>query len=122
MGWTFSISRLYTSTLASKFTRKSLEFIQQYASLDDKIIDVGCGASLLVDRLMQEGYKDITLLDTAKTSLEIVKKRVPDAPINYICSDVLDYQADTKYDIWHDRAVFHFLLTRKEQKVILTCL
>jgi ubiquinone/menaquinone biosynthesis C-methylase UbiE len=51
----------------------SLELIKQYANKEDAIIDVGCGASLLVDALLGEGYKDITLLDTSNTCLNIVK-------------------------------------------------
>ncbi|HEY9190009.1 MAG TPA: methyltransferase domain-containing protein [Sulfurovum sp.] len=92
--------------------------IEHYANKDDCIIDVGCGASLLVDMLIDDGYKNITLLDTSGTCLDIVKKRLcdkSDIP-NYICSDIMHFTAPKKFDLWHDRAVFHFLLLEKEKK------
>lgn len=97
---------------------KSLSLIEQYSKREDSIIDVGCGASFLVDSLISEGYKDITLLDTSKTSLDIVKTRLnANSKIpKYICSDILGLKEVAKYNIWHDRALFHFLLLEKEQK------
>lgn len=96
--------------------QKSLEFIKKYANRDAKIIDVGCGASYLIDTLLNEGYKNITLLDTAQSSLRIVKERIKSDKVKYICSDILQFQSDTKFDIWHDRAVFHFLLSKQERE------
>lgn len=94
----------------------SLNMIRHYAKKEDAIIDVGCGASLLVDALLEDGYKDITLLDTSSTCLDIVKERLTShtLPI-YICSDILTFKPTRSYDVWHDRAVFHFLLTKKEK-------
>lgn len=107
----------YTQVLWHENTPdKSLELITHYSKKDDAIIDIGCGASLLVDNLLKNGYKDITLLDTAKTSLEIVKKRVKDENINYVCGDILNFTTQKKFAIWHDRAVFHFLLAKKERE------
>lgn len=94
---------------------KSMELINRYAQKYDAIIDAGCGASFLVDNLLHDGYKNITLLDTSKTSLEIVKQRVADGNITYICDDILNFTASEKFDIWHDRAVFHFLTSKKER-------
>ncbi len=87
------------------------------ANTDDAIIDVGCGASLLADRLIDNGYKDITLLDTSKCSLDIVKERLADkADVpTYICSDIMHFEPSRQFTIWHDRAVFHFLLRKKER-------
>ena len=96
---------------------KSLKLIMQYSKKDDSIIDVGCGASFLVDNLLKNEYKDITLLDTAKTSLEIVKKRVKNENISYVCEDVLNFTTQKKFTLWHDRAVFHFLLSKKEREL-----
>ncbi len=93
----------------------SLNLIQQYSTLEANIIDVGCGASLLVDNLLKNGYKNITLLDTSNTSLDIVKNRIPNNNISIICDDILEFKTTKKFDIWHDRAVFHFLLTKKER-------
>ncbi len=94
----------------------SLGLISKYSDNSANIIDAGCGASFLVDNLLENGYKNITLLDTAKTSLDIVKNRVQNEQINYVCKDILNFQADKKFNIWHDRAVFHFLLTLKERQ------
>jgi ubiquinone/menaquinone biosynthesis C-methylase UbiE len=95
--------------------QKSLEFIKKYAKRDTNIIDVGCGASYLVDKLLDDGYKDITILDTSKTSLDIVQSRVNSNNIKFECNDILNFKTDKKFDIWHDRAVFHFLLSQKER-------
>ena len=94
---------------------KSMELINKYAKKDDFIIDAGCGASYLVDTLLEDGYKNITILDTSKKSLEIVKNRLTDDNVTYVCDDILNFTAKHKFDIWHDRAVFHFLTTRKER-------
>ncbi|UCM99982.1 methyltransferase domain-containing protein [Sulfurimonas sp. SWIR-19] len=96
--------------------KKSLDLIQSFAKSDSAIIDAGCGASLVVDNLLKLGYKDITLLDTSKTSLEVVKNRVNTIHVNYICGDILTFKTQKKFDLWHDRAVFHFLLSKKERQ------
>jgi len=109
----------YTQVLWHQETPKtSLMLIEQYAKKDDFIIDVGCGASLLVDTLINSGYENITLLDTSKTCLDIVKNRLSSQSNipNYICSDIMNFTATQKFNVWHDRAVFHFLLLEKERK------
>ncbi len=95
----------------------SLELIRSYAKKDDSIIDVGCGASLLADNLIDMGYKNISLLDTSKISLDIVKNRLGSKleTAKYICSDIMHFEPTEKFNIWHDRAVFHFLLLKKER-------
>jgi len=96
--------------------KKSIELIKKYTQNDANIIDVGCGASFLVDNLLKERYKNITLLDTSKTSLDIVKERINMDKVQFICDDVLDAKLDKNFDVWHDRAVFHFLLSKKERE------
>jgi len=96
--------------------KKSLDLIHSFAKSNSAIIDAGCGASLIVDNLLELGYQDITLLDTSKTSLEVVKNRVNNLHVNYICGDILTFKPQKKFDIWHDRAVFHFLLSKKERQ------
>ncbi len=110
-------SKDYTQVLWHQTSpQHSLKLIQQHARKEDAIIDVGCGASLLVDTLLDERYEDITLLDTSDTCLNIVKQRLtsPTMP-TYICSDILNFKATKPYVLWHDRAAFHFLLTKKER-------
>ena len=96
--------------------KKSLDLIRSFASSDAAIIDAGCGASFIVDNLLELGYSDITLLDTSKNSLEIVKNRVQNEHVKYICSDILNLKSQKKFDFWHDRAVFHFLVSKKERQ------
>lgn len=107
----------YTQVLWHQISPKhSLEAVLNATTSSDAVIDVGCGASLLVDSLLEEGYGDITLLDTAKTSLEIVKERLGEQCMipEYIHTDILTFQPQKSYDIWHDRAVFHFLLSSND--------
>jgi SAM-dependent methyltransferase len=76
------------------------------------IIDVGGGESTLVDDLLARGYKSVTVLDVSETAIEVTKKRLGAAAqsVRWIVADVTKtpLQADA-YDVWHDRAVFHFL-------------
>jgi len=97
----------------------SLELIDAAGiAKDDAIIDVGCGASLLADRLIEKGYKNLTLLDVSSASLDIVKKRLgASAKIpHYRCEDVTLFDSPHLFSLWHDRAVFHFLLHKEERQ------
>jgi 2-polyprenyl-3-methyl-5-hydroxy-6-metoxy-1,4-benzoquinol methylase len=76
------------------------------------IIDVGGGESTLVDDLLARGYQKITVLDISQTAIDVTKKRLKEAAetIQWITGDVTDvHLAPSAYDVWHDRAVFHFL-------------
>lgn len=79
---------------------------------DAGLIDVGGGASTLVDDLLRSGYRDLTVLDISGTALAIAKDRLKEdaAKVKWIESDILasDFGGRT-YALWHDRAVFHFL-------------
>lgn len=75
------------------------------------LIDVGAGASVLVDHLLDEGYLDITVLDIAKEALDLSRRRLG-ARADQVCwqvADVTEYLPDRSYELWHDRAVLHFL-------------
>ena len=96
----------------------SLELINQHASSkENKIIDIGCGESFLVDSLIDQGYKNLTLLDLSSKALQNVQKRLKNLgpiPLNII-GDVLSVELESnKYDIWHDRACFHFLIKKED--------
>lgn len=90
----------------------SLDLIQ---SLDlpktAKIIDMGGGDSKLVDYLLQAGYINLTVLDISAAALEKAKFRLGEqaAKVKWIVSDVTEFQPQESYDLWHDRATFHFL-------------
>lgn len=97
----------------------SLFLLQKVCSSSkDSFIDVGCGASKLADILIDSGYRDITLLDISSGALEIIKKRLgatADLAV-YCVGDVCTFSSDKLFDVWHDRAVFHFLQTGEEQQ------
>jgi 2-polyprenyl-3-methyl-5-hydroxy-6-metoxy-1,4-benzoquinol methylase len=82
------------------------------------IIDIGGGESTLVDDLLARGYENITVLDVSQTALEVTKKRLGllAEQVNWIVADITEVQLEPfAYDVWHDRAVFHFL-TSNEQR------
>lgn len=84
---------------------------------DAKIIDVGGGDSKLVDYLLQAGYTDITVLDISAKALEKAKYRLGDKSkqIKWIVSDITEFKPTETYDVWHDRATFHFLTNAQER-------
>ncbi len=76
------------------------------------IIDVGGGASILVDNLTEEGYSDLTVLDISSAALDVAKQRLKKyaQSIQWIVGDITKVELEeNRYDVWHDRAVFHFL-------------
>jgi hypothetical protein len=80
------------------------------------LIDVGGGASLLVDRLVARGYTDLTVLDVSSTALEIARRRLDDAvPVRWLHENILTWEPERQYALWHDRAVFHFLTNADER-------
>jgi SAM-dependent methyltransferase len=90
----------------------SLELIAR-SSLppDARIVDVGGGASRLVDCLLAGGYTDVTVLDVAEAPLAQARRRLgPQAArVTWIVADVTEWKPPAPFDLWHDRAVFHFL-------------
>ena len=100
-----------------KFPKTSLDLIAQFdVDLSSKIIDVGGGDSHLVDFLIDEGYENISVLDISSKAIERAKDRLADKEQNIHCiiSNILDFMPETKYDVWHDRAAFHFLTSKKD--------
>lgn len=92
--------------------KTSLNFIHSFG-LDKKakIIDIGGGDSKLVDFLLEEGFENITILDISQKAIEKAKLRLGSKAnkVNWIVSDITQFTPTTQYDIWHDRAAFHFL-------------
>ena len=91
----------------------SLQFIQACrVSKDAKIIDVGGGDSYLIDHLLDLGYTNLSLLDISEAAIERAKNRLGEKRKNvtFIVSDSLHFQSDEKFDVWHDRASFHFFM------------
>ena len=83
-----------------------------------KIIDVGAGASKLADNLLALGFRNITALDVSLNALNNSKKRLGDRANNvkWIVSDLREFKTNERYDLWHDRAVLHFLTEEEDIK------
>jgi len=82
------------------------------------IIDVGGGESTLVDDLLAQGYENITVLDISQTAIDVTKKRLELAAqrVHFLVADITQAKLErSAYDVWHDRAVFHFL-TKPEHR------
>jgi SAM-dependent methyltransferase len=91
----------------------SLELIQKCSpSRNSAVIDVGGGESTLADDLLRLGYRDITVLDVSAVAVEVSRKRLGDLA-RFVSWQVADITSaalpEAKFDVWHDRAVFHFL-------------
>lgn len=96
----------------------SLELIERVcASLQSGIIDIGGGASVLVDHLLSAGYRDVTVLDLSAASLSVARARLGKQAdrVEWVVDDVTTWQPARTYDLWHDRAAFHFLVDEKDQ-------
>jgi cyclopropane fatty-acyl-phospholipid synthase-like methyltransferase len=94
----------------------SLELIETLrVPPDAAIIDVGGGASSLVDHLVERGFSDLTVLDISAHALDEVGRRLGDAPVVLLHEDLLEWRPPRRYDLWHDRAVFHFLVTEPDR-------
>ena len=95
----------------------SLNFIKELnIPSDAKIIDMGGGDSFLVDHLLDLGYSNITILDISEAALNRAKKRLGDKSslVKWIISDASKFSPTEKYDVWHDRAAFHFLTSEED--------
>jgi hypothetical protein len=89
---------------------------------DAAVIDIGGGASTLVDQLWQRGFRDLTVLDISASALDEVRSRPGASSVRRLHEDVLEWQPDRRYDLWHDRAVFHFLVDETDRRSYLRTL
>ena len=117
--------KAYTSKAAdelgwySPHLRTSIDWIEQLGlSADSTIIDVGGGASALVDDLLDAGYRSITVLDISQKALSTVQERLEEKSdlVNWLRADITTAELPCReYELWHDRAVFHFLIESKDR-------
>jgi ubiquinone/menaquinone biosynthesis C-methylase UbiE len=105
-----------------KHPRRSLDLIKAASNdLSARIIDVGGGASTLVDCLLNAGYQNLTVLDISQLAIQQAKSRVQHsadrraARVAWLVQDINELSPDRSFDIWHDRAVFHFLTDADER-------
>lgn len=103
--------------------KTSLDFIHSFGlSKTAKIIDIGGGDSKLVDYLLDEGFENITVLDISAKALEKSQLRLGDkaTKVNWVVSDITEFEPKTTFDVWHDRATFHFLTTAEQVEKYMT--
>jgi 2-polyprenyl-3-methyl-5-hydroxy-6-metoxy-1,4-benzoquinol methylase len=97
----------------------SFDLIQRVApDLSAAIIDVGGGESTLVDDLLAKGYRNVSVLDISPAAIEVARRRLGDLArhVTWMAADVTQAVLPSqRYDVWHDRAVFHFLTTQEER-------
>jgi len=94
------------------------------AAPQSSIIDIGGGASRLVDRLVTRGFSRVTVLDISKAALEVARRRLGDCAdaAQWVVADVTRWTPAQSFDIWHDRAAFHFLGDRSDRAAYVACL
>jgi SAM-dependent methyltransferase len=104
---------------------RSLEMIRAAAPMRGvPIIDLGAGASRLADNLLIAGYSDLTLLDISEVALSRIRERLGGVTnkVKWIVADVTQWNPTRIWDIWHDRAVFHFLTDKAAQDAYIAIL
>ena len=97
--------------------KTSLNFIHSFGlEKKTKIIDIGGGDSKLLDFLLQDGFENITVLDISEKAIEKAQLRLGEnaKKVIWIVSDITQFEPTTQYDIWHDRAAFHFLTSEDD--------
>jgi len=101
----------------------SVEFIVATgAGPDSAIVDIGGGASRLVDALLDDGYRSLTVLDLSEAALASSRDRIGRraATVTWIAADITTWRPPQRYDVWHDRAAFHFLTDEKDKRAYLS--
>lgn len=97
----------------------SIQLIEEAAAdRDAYVIDVGGGESTLVDDLLARGYRNLSVLDLSSTALAVARERIGEkaALVDWLCGDVTNFEFFAQqFDVWHDRAVFHFLTAPRDR-------
>jgi ubiquinone/menaquinone biosynthesis C-methylase UbiE len=85
---------------------------------DARIVDVGGGASRLAEALLDQGYRSITVVDVSAAALDTARARLGAGAsrVTWVTCDVAGWVPDARFDVWHDRAVFHFMVTPEDRK------
>ena len=103
---------------------RSLAWIAREAKPSQAIVDVGGGASTLVDDLLRRGFGDVTVLDVSGEALAASRQRLgaAGAGVHWLEADITAWRPERRYAVWHDRAVFHFMTTPAQQAAYLATL
>jgi len=96
----------------------SIELIEGLGTpIDASVVDIGGGASPLVDAPLERGFRDLSVLDVSKSALDALREKLgPMHSVTLLHQDLLDWKPERRFDLWHDRAVFHFLGDRRERE------
>lgn len=91
---------------------------------ESAIVDIGGGASRLVDSLLDRGFSRVTVLDISEAALKAARMRLGDraSQVQWIVADVTKWQAAQTFDLWHDRAAFHFLTDPADRSAYVACM
>ena len=115
----YTTKQLHEVSWFQPIPETSLNFIRELCPNKlAKIIDVGGGDSLLVDHLLELGYQDLSVLDISEAAITRAKHRLGEKAerVTWIVADIATFEPTAQYDLWHDRAAFHFLTNETEIK------
>ena len=115
----YSTKQLHEVSWFQPIPETSLNFIRELCPNKlAKIIDVGGGDSFLVDHLLELGYQDLSVLDISEAAITRAKHRLGEKAerVTWIVADIATFEPTAQYDLWHDRAAFHFLTNETEIK------
>lgn len=105
--------------------RVTLELLDELAIAPGRsVIDVGGGASVVADHLLRRGHTDVTVLDLSEVALETARHRLGAGAtrVSWLRHDVCDWQPERTWDVWHDRAVLHFLTSEAQRAAYVATL
>ena len=117
----YNSTEFETRSWSQNLPTESLQFISKFPlSSNDPISDVGGGTSELVDELIEMRFTDLSVLDISSEALQEVRTRLLSKSkdpqvVHWICEDLTQWKPQRTYALWHDRAVFHFLTSRRDQ-------
>lgn len=96
----------------------TLDLVLRFSDPADAVVDIGAGDSRLPDELLEAGYQRLTVLDLSETALGRARSRLGSAAerVTWVCADVTRWTPPRRSDLWHDRAVFHFLIDEEHQR------
>jgi len=103
----------------------SLDLFHRLGITPDRgVVDIGGGDSALVDSLVQRGFRDVTVLDLSERALFRARRRLGEGAesVNWLVEDVRSWRPKRAYQVWHDRAVFHFMTDEKDQAAYISVL
>jgi SAM-dependent methyltransferase len=94
----------------------STSLVTKYAKKNEPIVDVGGGASLLVDALIADGFTNVTVVDLSSAAIATAQERVNNSNATFIAVDICEWVPSQQFTAWHDRAAYHFLTDTKDQQ------